>query len=153
MNIVQIVFAIVCVVILFLCIWCFCVGNQIESSPPDISELGNATWTFLHSMAANYPDQPNDQDKILMSNLINSIVQFYPCYTCRSNLESEVQELYPDVSSNYSLQMWLCKLHNKINYRLNKPQFPCDINLLNARWNMNITDENGSNCPEQKCRS
>ncbi|KAH9245089.1 hypothetical protein BASA81_017449 [Batrachochytrium salamandrivorans] len=34
--------------------------------PPDSSELGASTWTFLHTMAAYYPESPSVEDKQAM---------------------------------------------------------------------------------------
>jgi mitochondrial FAD-linked sulfhydryl oxidase len=31
--------------------------------PPDKDELGRSTWTFLHTMAAYYPEEPSDADQ------------------------------------------------------------------------------------------
>lgn len=29
--------------------------------PPDYTDLGNSTWTFLHTVASYYPEQPSEQ--------------------------------------------------------------------------------------------
>ena len=29
--------------------------------PPDVEQLGNASWTLLHSLTANYPEQPDQR--------------------------------------------------------------------------------------------
>merc|ERR1711976_413646 len=44
-----------------------------NSSPLRVTkeELGRFTWTFLHSVAAAYPQEPTENDKIQSANLIN----------------------------------------------------------------------------------
>jgi hypothetical protein len=47
--------------------------------PPDILELGRATWTLLHSVAAYYPDQPTEQQQLKMRAFVEALGEFYPC--------------------------------------------------------------------------
>lgn len=30
--------------------------------------------------------------------------------------------------------MWLCRLHNEVNSKLNKPVFPCSMRNIDERW-------------------
>ena len=50
--------------------------------PVDRDELGQATWTFLHTMAAYYPDTPTHKEQDEMKQLIYSFSKFYPCNDC-----------------------------------------------------------------------
>lgn len=47
--------------------------------PPDILELGRATWTLLHSMAAYYPDSPSTEQQDAMRAWVDGLGRFYPC--------------------------------------------------------------------------
>jgi hypothetical protein len=47
--------------------------------PPDILELGRATWTLLHSVAAYYPDQPTERQQQQMRGFVEGFGEFYPC--------------------------------------------------------------------------
>lgn len=58
--------------------------------PPDSAELGRATWTFLHTMAATYPEQPSRSQQTLMRNIIDGLAEFYPCSYCRSHFQLQV---------------------------------------------------------------
>lgn len=40
--------------------------EQLGGCPPDTPEIGRATWTFLHTMAAYYPEQPSGAQRSLM---------------------------------------------------------------------------------------
>jgi FAD-linked sulfhydryl oxidase len=142
----KLIFLLFFIVLIVICFTCY--SFKKNNSPPNTQELGNATWVFLHTTAANYPDYPTEYEQNIMTNLILSLVNFYPCFSCRSNLHTEINQYHPDVSSNSTLQLWMCQLHNKVNRKLGKSEFPCDIDSLNARWNMN---ENSSEGTCQQC--
>lgn len=38
----------------------------------------------------------------------------------------------PDVSSQEKLSQWLCRLHNRVNVKVGKPEFDCS--KVNERW-------------------
>ncbi|GAB64572.1 human hepatopoietin-like protein putative, partial [Plasmodium cynomolgi strain B] len=38
-------------------------GKNKKIYPPDREEIGRASWLVLHTMAANYPSEPTEQDK------------------------------------------------------------------------------------------
>ena len=42
-------------------------------------------------MAAYYPDKPNDNEKRMMSNFIESFAYFYPCKPCAKDLKLELR--------------------------------------------------------------
>ncbi|KAF5831263.1 ERV/ALR sulfhydryl oxidase domain-containing protein [Dunaliella salina] len=67
-----------------------------------------------------------------MRNMIDAVAEFYPCSFCRAHFQSEVDPNPPDTSSNSSLSLWLCDMHNKVNERLGKPLFDCSKAL--QRW-------------------
>lgn len=54
--------------------------------PPDTAELGKATWTFLHSVAAYYPKRPTPRQQDLMRGMMEGLAEFYPCEVCREHL-------------------------------------------------------------------
>jgi FAD-linked sulfhydryl oxidase len=112
-------------------------------NPPTVEELGRCAWTWLHSVAANYKEEPSLDEQKGMANLIFNFARFYPCRECATNLKSEMKELPPVVDSRRNLEGWLCKLHNKVNERLNKPTFDCS--LSSYRW------RGLSGCQDDKC--
>jgi mitochondrial FAD-linked sulfhydryl oxidase len=107
--------------------------------PPDITELGRATWTWLHSVAAYYPDAPSAAQQASMAALIAGVGEFYPCSECRRHLVAELARHPPELGSAAELSAWACRLHNLVNVRLGKPAFDCSRVL--ERWRDGPTDD------------
>ncbi|KAJ2722235.1 Flavin-linked sulfhydryl oxidase of the mitochondrial IMS [Coemansia sp. Benny D115] len=105
---------------------------RLDDCPPDSQVLGRATWTFLHTMAAYYPDQPDKKQQETMASLLKSFSQFYPCGRCATHLQGEMQRRPPDVSTRWGLSQWLCRTHNKVNVMLGKDEFDCA--KVDERW-------------------
>lgn len=108
--------------------------KSYDSQPPDINELGRASWTLLHTMAASYPEKPNNDQKQKMLNFINSLAEFYPCYKCKMHFRQQVIDYPPNVNSRNELSNWFCTIHNNVNKINNKPLFDCSQIL--KRWKM-----------------
>jgi len=100
--------------------------------PPDRLELGSATWTFLHSLAAYYPDNPTQQHKQDAVNIINGLSRLYPCAPCAEDLREDIPNNPPQVSNSKEFSEWMCRLHNRVNVKLGKPEFDCSKVFL--RW-------------------
>lgn len=65
--------------------------------PVDSVMLGNATWTYLHTMAAYYPDSPTTTQQKDMSSLISNFSKFYPCDYCSEHMrEWYMRHYYSD---------------------------------------------------------
>ena len=103
-----------------------------QDCPPDSEQLGKATWTFLHTMAAYYPEVPSYEQQRKMHNFLSAFSQFYPCWHCAEHLREEMDKIPPKVESRWSLGKWLCDMHNIVNERLDKPIFDC--NKIDERW-------------------
>ncbi|KAK3825491.1 MAG: ERV/ALR sulfhydryl oxidase domain-containing protein [Benniella sp.] len=106
--------------------------NYEAECPPDREILGRATWTFLHTMAAYYPDRPSVQEQSTMKSLLTSFSQFYPCGHCAEHLREEMKVDPPKVESRKELSWWMCGMHNKVNEMLGKEIFDCE--KLDERW-------------------
>lgn len=113
-----------------------------DPCPPDVEELGRATWTFLHSAAAYYPDRPTAEQRDAMQALLDALPTVYPCSICASELreayekpESNADARARAVASGPALRQWMCELHNGVNVRLQKPLWDCgDAARLRHRW-------------------
>ena len=102
--------------------------------PPDVEQLGRATWTFLHTTAAYYPDHPTQNHRTTMLSLLNALPTLYPCTNCAHHLGKKMETHPPDVSSRTALSRWLCERHNDVNKVLGKKTFDCSIGSLDTRW-------------------
>lgn len=100
--------------------------------PPDVEQLGSATWTFLHTTAAYYPERPTPNQRANMLGLLHALPVLYPCSHCASHLAEDMKDNPPDVSGRLGLSRWLCERHNDVNERLGKKTFDCAT--TNERW-------------------
>ncbi|KAF9480529.1 hypothetical protein BDN70DRAFT_877522 [Pholiota conissans] len=100
--------------------------------PPDVEQLGRATWTFLHTTAAYYPEKPTPTQRANMIMLLGSLPVLYPCGWCAKDFGENMAKTKPDVSSRVALSRWLCDRHNEVNEKLGKDKFNCA--KVDERW-------------------
>lgn len=55
------------------------------------AELGRATWTFLHTLAAQYPDKPSKQQQKDVKALVDCLTRIYPCGDCAAHFREMVK--------------------------------------------------------------
>lgn len=55
------------------------------------AELGRATWTLLHMLAAQFPDKPTRQQQRDAKELIMCLTRIYPCSDCASHFKEIVK--------------------------------------------------------------
>ncbi|XP_070153433.1 FAD-linked sulfhydryl oxidase ALR isoform X4 [Polyergus mexicanus] len=84
-----------------------------DNCPLDKDELGSKSWALLHSMAAYYPDKPNEKQKAEMKNFFHIFSKFYPCNICADDLQEQLKRTPPETSSQEKLSQWLCRIHNE----------------------------------------
>ncbi|KJZ73013.1 hypothetical protein HIM_07585 [Hirsutella minnesotensis 3608] len=90
------------------------------------AELGRATWKFLHTMVAKYPEKPTPDDRKTLELFFLSFGRLYPCGDCARHFRGLLKEMPPQTSSRNAAAGWLCEAHNRVNKRLKKPVFDCN---------------------------
>lgn len=100
--------------------------------PLDRNTLGKYTWSLLHTIAAKYPMRPSNEDKSEMKEFIRIFSNLYPCSYCAQEFREDIKNMPPQLGSRKELAQWFCEVHNKVNNRLNKPQFDCS--KVDERW-------------------
>ncbi|KAL1353271.1 hypothetical protein AAHE18_06G226700 [Arachis hypogaea] len=96
------------------------------ASPVSKEDLGRATWTFLHTLAAQYPDNPTRQQKKDVKDLVQILTRLYPCKECADHFKEVIRANPVQAGSHAEFSQWLCHVHNVVNRSLGKPVFPCE---------------------------
>ncbi|XP_030469254.2 FAD-linked sulfhydryl oxidase ERV1 isoform X2 [Syzygium oleosum] len=102
------------------------------AAPVTKGELGRATWTFLHTLAAQYPDKPTRQQKKDVKELMAILSRMYPCQECADHFKDILRANPVQAGSHTEFSQWLCHVHNVVNRSLGKSVFPCE--RVDARW-------------------
>ncbi|KAL8541567.1 hypothetical protein ACS0TY_002725 [Phlomoides rotata] len=103
-----------------------------SSGPTTKEDLGRATWTFLHTLAAQYPDKPSRQQKKDVKELMAILSRMYPCKECADHFKDVIRANPVQAGSHHEFSQWLCHVHNVVNRSLGKLAFPCE--RVDARW-------------------
>ncbi|KAI0460967.1 hypothetical protein LJB42_001296 [Komagataella kurtzmanii] len=108
------------------------VPETYKQEPPDVEQLGKSTWTFLHSVAATYPESPSPSQQDDMRQFMNIFGKIYPCWFCAKDFQKWSSKNEPKLKTQEEFGRWLCDAHNEVNAKLGKPKFDC--NLWKQRW-------------------
>eukprot|EP00038_Savillea_parva_P027618 m.60646 g.60646 ORF g.60646 m.60646 type:complete len:164 (+) comp7966_c0_seq1:71-562(+) len=100
--------------------------------PVNRRELGRASWAYLHTLAAFYPDKPDEAHAKRMHEFMLSYARFYPCGYCADTTSEEMVRNPPRTETRQEFAQWMCEIHNEVNDRLGKPQFDCS--KVEERW-------------------
>jgi len=110
-------------------------------SAVSVEELGNATWTLLHTMGAQYPEYPTRRQRRAARHLIRSLEHIYPCHACAKHWSEVLASVGPPrVRSGQELRQWLCDAHNVVNPTVGKAKVDC----ATLQWR--LVGETGAEC-------
>lgn len=86
---------------------------------------GPMGWMTLHSISVCYPDEPTATDKQFLIDFMDAFCSTITCMTCRnhfSDLFNNYKKSVPSWnSSKKELFLAICRMHNSVNKRLDKP--------------------------------
>lgn len=83
-------------------------------------------WMTLHSISVCYPDTPSLSDKQILQEFMNAFAGSITCVYCRQHFGSMFADYKSKVpswlNSKKDLFLAICRMHNAVNKRLDKPQ-------------------------------
>ena len=86
---------------------------------------GPIGWMTLHSISVCYPDKPTENDKRILNEFLNSFGNTITCMNCRDHFATIFSHYKKHVAtwanSRKDLFIAICRLHNTVNKRLDKP--------------------------------
>ena len=82
----------------------------------------------LHSISSIYPDNPTQEEKTILEKFVEMFRETITCVHCKGHFTSMLnryRQTNPEWSSSrYDFFLFVCRAHNTVNRRLDKPIFP-----------------------------
>ncbi|KAF8820500.1 Erv1 / Alr family protein [Cardiosporidium cionae] len=100
------------------------------SLPPDRAEIGRASWRFLHTIAARYPQKPDESQQNRMEKWVRAFTHLYPCHICRLGFEEIIASHPPRLDCRENFSLWMCEAHNLVSEEIGGKIVPCDPKWL-----------------------
>jgi hypothetical protein len=83
-------------------------------------------WMTLHSISVCYPENPSNFDKETLKRFMNLFADCITCPSCKNHFTSmfsTYQRMHPEwANSRFDLFVAICRMHNTVNKRLDKPR-------------------------------
>ncbi|KAI5959808.1 uncharacterized protein KGF55_005040 [Candida pseudojiufengensis] len=89
------------------------------------AELGRSSWKLFHTILARYPENPTIKERTTLGEFINLFSKVYPCGDCARHFQTLLSKYPPQTKNRKIAAIWGCDIHNKVNLRLNKPEYDC----------------------------
>lgn len=89
---------------------------------------GPLGWMTLHSISAIYPEKPTSEERLILEKFVELFRESITCVHCKSHFTSMLntyRRAHPEWSSSrYHFFLFVCRAHNTVNKRLDKPIIP-----------------------------
>lgn len=89
------------------------------------SHWGPLGWMTLHSASMIYPENPSTAERVLIEKFIDLFGDSISCYHCKSHFlssRSSYVQSYPGyLNSKKDFMLFVFRIHNAVNKRLDKP--------------------------------
>lgn len=83
-------------------------------------------WMTLHSISVCYPEEPTQTDKQILEQFMDAFGTTITCVHCRNHFATMFRDYKSKVpywlNSRRDLFLAICRMHNAVNKRLDKPQ-------------------------------
>lgn len=70
--------------------------TPVDECPLDRKELGEKTWSLLHTMAAYYPENPSPEYQLAVTQFIQALALLYPCKHCAEDFQQNIELSPPE---------------------------------------------------------
>jgi hypothetical protein len=89
---------------------------------------GPLGWMTLHSISSIYPENPTQEERLILEKFVEMFRETITCAHCKSHFTGmlgKYKQIHPEWSSSqYHFSLFVCRAHNTVNRRLDKPIFP-----------------------------
>lgn len=86
---------------------------------------GPLGWMTLHTVSAIYPENPTLEEKLLLERFMETFRECISCVHCKGHFTSmfnTYRRTHPEWnSSRFDFFLFVCRAHNTVNRRLDKP--------------------------------
>lgn len=97
---------------------------------------GPLGWMTLHSISCIYPENPTDEERVILEKFVELYRETITCPHCKSHFTAMLntyRRKNPEWSSNrYHFFLFVCRAHNTVNKRLDKPIIPTIQDCITA---------------------
>lgn len=91
-------------------------------------------WHHLHRMAAEYPDNPTEEDKERELRRLYAFSYLISCPKCSNNFRAKLQNYPVKLDNRDDYLVWTCMIHNIVNKSNGKEAYPCDLTKLKSLY-------------------
>lgn len=89
---------------------------------------GPLGWMTLHSVSSIYPEKPTSEERLILEKFVEMFRETITCVHCKNHFTgmlNKYRRIHPEWSSSrYDFFLFICRAHNTVNKRLDKPIFP-----------------------------
>jgi mitochondrial FAD-linked sulfhydryl oxidase len=96
-------------------------------------QLGGQSWGLLHMITTTAPEKISPTLRKQFNAFLLMFAKLYPCKLCANYFVVTLKQIGEfKGKSRMDLMDYMCKVHNKVNKRLKKGQYDCD--MVTAEW-------------------
>lgn len=107
----------------------------------DTSHWGKGFWESIHFASCDYPEHPDEKEKVAFKSFFSSLQYVLPCENCREHYTTYWNEHPIDnfLETGQRLREWTLQLHNHVNKRLGKREW--SLAEFNTKYDLGGEDD------------